>query len=392
MSIRRMSLGEGYRYLLSSVARGDGAPFAASGLTRYYAESGTPPGWFLGAGLAGLADGFGVADGSPVSEEHLFRMLGMLQDPATGKPLGRAPARVATAVDGSTRRPVAGFDLTFSVPKSVSVMWALADADTQRAIYDAHVAALRFTLAHAERMVFATRSGTGGVLQEDVRGIVAAAFDHWDSRSGDPQLHTHVAVLNRVQNADGAWKTLDSRALFKATVTLSALYNGALSDYLTGALGVGWELTERGAGKRVQWEITGVPSALREEFSQRTTAIDKATTYLVAHATAARGGPRSESERLRLRQQATLMTRPEKQHNSLAELTDDWRHRARRHIGDQPEAWAQSLQNRNLLPLLAAADLRRACCATPPASRPVWCPRLGRRSAARTCSPKHCAS
>src|SRR5665647_3274677 len=108
MSIRRMSLGAGYRYLMSSVARADGSGHVASALTRYYAESGTPPGRFLGQGLAGLNGGEGVAVGSAVSEEHLFRMLGMLQDPVTGEQLGRASRRGGTAhVDsrGVTRKP-----------------------------------------------------------------------------------------------------------------------------------------------------------------------------------------------------------------------------------------------------------------------------------------------
>ena len=65
ISLRRMSLGSGYRYLMESVAVGDGAPAGTSNLTAYYAESGTPPGVFLGAGLAGLDDGRGVAVGSP---------------------------------------------------------------------------------------------------------------------------------------------------------------------------------------------------------------------------------------------------------------------------------------------------------------------------------------
>ena len=97
MSIRRMSLGAGYRYLMSSVARADGSGHAASALTRYYAESGTPPGRFLGKGLAGLNDGKGVLVGAQVTEEHLFRMLGMLQDPITGEQLGRPPGRGGTA-------------------------------------------------------------------------------------------------------------------------------------------------------------------------------------------------------------------------------------------------------------------------------------------------------
>ena len=93
ISLRRMTLGSGYRYLMESVAVGDGAPAHSSNLTRYYAESGTPPGVFLGAGLAGLDDGRGVEHGSQVTEQHLFNLLGMCADPVTGQPLGRQPNR-----------------------------------------------------------------------------------------------------------------------------------------------------------------------------------------------------------------------------------------------------------------------------------------------------------
>jgi conjugative relaxase-like TrwC/TraI family protein len=77
-------------------------------------------------------------------------------------------------------------------------------------------------LTYAEKEVFSSRSGTGGVLQEDIEGVVAAAFTRWDSRSGDPQLHDHVVVSNRARSvADGQWRTLDGRALFKNVVALS---------------------------------------------------------------------------------------------------------------------------------------------------------------------------
>jgi hypothetical protein len=66
------------------------------------------------------------------------------------------------------------------------------------------------------------------VLQEDIDGVVAAAFTHWDSRSWDPQLHDHVVVSNRARSvSDGTWRTLDGRALFKNVVTLSELHQGA---------------------------------------------------------------------------------------------------------------------------------------------------------------------
>jgi len=282
MSIRRMSLGAGYRYLMSSVARADGSDHAVSALTRYYAESGTPPGRFLGKGLAGLNDGNGVLVGAQVTEEHLFRMLGMLQDPITGGQLGRSPRRGGTAYidsSGVTRKaplPVAGFDLTFSAPKSVSVAWAVADEATQGLIYAAHQAALEHVIAYAEERVFSSRSGKGGVVQEDIAGVVAAAFDHWDSRAGDPQLHTHVVVMNRVQTTDGVWRTLDSRGLFRSTVGLSEMYNGVLSDYLTESLGWGWEGCARRHSDVPKYEVAGVSERLREEFSSRSTHIEAA--------------------------------------------------------------------------------------------------------------------
>ena len=363
MSIRRMSLGAGYRYLMSSVARADGSGHGASALTRYYAESGTPPGRFLGRGLAGLDNGDGVPVGSGVSEEQLFRMLGMLQDPITGQQLGRPPGRRGAAyVDarGVIRKgpaPVAGFDLTFSAPKSVSVAWAVADEATQEVIYAAHQAALEHVIAYAESRVFSSRSGSGGVVQEDILGVVAAAFDHWDSRAGDPQLHTHVVVMNRVQTTDGVWRTLDSRGLFRSTVGLSEMYNGVLSDYLTAALGWGWEGCARRHSDVPKYEVAGVPDRLREEFSSRSMHIEAAKEVLVAGFVASRGRQPSAREVIQMRQQATLSTRPDKHVRPLAELVDGWRTRAREELGSDPVAWVATLAGRNDLPLLRAGDL-----------------------------------
>jgi conjugative relaxase-like TrwC/TraI family protein len=366
---------------MSSVARADHALRTSDPLTSYYTAAGTPPGRFLGRGLAGLDAGRGIEAGSEVTEQHLWRMLGMLQDPVTGAQLGRPPATDRTSVsgpdgsDGSGRRgrkgsrTVAGFDLTFSAPKSVSVAWALADPDTRRRIRAAHVQALEFVIGYAEQHVFATRTGRGGVVSQDVRGVVAAAFDHWDSRAGDPQLHTHVVVLNRVQaNSDGGWRTLDSKALFRSAVGLSELYNGVLADLLTADLGVGWDPHRRRRSAEPKWEIAGVPCALAEEFSQRSSQIDAAKDQLMRDFVAAHGRQPTSAEVLRLRQQATLATRPDKHLVPLAELVAEWRRRAAPHLEragrnavgvDVAEqlAWVADLAGRNDLPLLEASDL-----------------------------------
>ncbi|GAB3767767.1 conjugative relaxase-like TrwC/TraI family protein [Microlunatus parietis] len=384
MTIRVMSSGRGYEYLLKSVAAGDGDRDMGTPLTRYYTESGCPPGTWLGTGLASLDTGQGpaLAAGDPVTEEQLTRLLGEGVHPVTGGKLGlayprlqppreRIAARVAqldASLTGTQRaeaierireeeiakKPrtaVAGFDLTFSPPKSLSAVWGVADAGTQALIAQAHHAAMRDTLALLEARVAATRVGNGGIARMPVAGIIATAFDHYDSRAADPQLHTHVVVSNKVQGVDGRWRTLDSRTLHRATVALSASYNALLTDHTARLLGFSWGPVDRGRDRNVGWEIDGVPSALVTEFSRRTTGstnegsegIAEATARLIEEYVAEHGRAPSKTTIAKLRQQATLETRPEKQLHSLAELTAQWRERATTVLGDDPTTWAQQL-------------------------------------------------
>jgi hypothetical protein len=182
--------------------------------------------------------------------------------------------------------------------------------------------------------------GTNGAAQVEVRGVVAAAFDHWDSRENDPNLHTHVVIANRVQGPDGRWRTLDSRAVHKAAVALSERYDTLLADNLTERLGLGWEYRERGPGRNPAFELTVVPAALVELFSRRSVAIDEETDRLVAEYLAKHGRRPDSVTVLRLRQQATLATRGAKEVHSLAHLTTDWHHRAGAALGADSRSWA----------------------------------------------------
>jgi conjugative relaxase-like TrwC/TraI family protein len=339
---------------MESVAAGDGVRHQSIGLADYYAASGTPPGVFLGAGLVGLDRGAGIEIGSEVSEEHLFNLLGMCADPITGQPLGRPPVRSPAA----NRTPVAGFDLTFSPGKSISTAWALADADTKARIAVCHRRAIEVVLAYAEREVFHSRSGKNGVVQEDVEGVVAAAFTHFDSRAGDPQLHDHVVVSNRARSvSDGVWRTLDSRGLFKSVVMLGELHQGVLADLLTKELGWDWDERSRRHSDQVRWEITGVPEMLLAEFSQRAAAIEERKEVLIPAFAAAHGRQPTIVEIVKLRQRATLETRPLKEHRPLGAMTDGWRQRAEHYVGSDPQAWVAGLSDRNDLPLLRSGDL-----------------------------------
>ena len=107
-----------------------------------------------------------------------------------------------------------------------------------------------------------TRTGTQGIRQVNVRGLVAAAFTHRDSRAGDPDLHTHVAVANKVQTLDGRWLSIDGRVLFKANVAASETYNTALEHHLRDDMGVRFaERPGTDPAKRPIREIVGVDPA-----------------------------------------------------------------------------------------------------------------------------------
>jgi TrwC relaxase len=140
---------------------------------------------------------------------------------------GRPPAdarEIAGTIAKHSRpgpQTVAGHDLTFSPVKSVSTLWAVADPHTAAQIEHAHQAAVQDALRFLEQHALFTREGPQGIRQVNVRGLVAAAFTHRDSRAGDPDLHTHVAVANKVQTLNGRWLSIDGRMLFKATVAAS---------------------------------------------------------------------------------------------------------------------------------------------------------------------------
>jgi len=130
-----------------------------------------------------------------------------------------------------------------------------------------------------------------------------------------------------------------------------------LSEYLTASLGVAWEPVSRRHSIAPKYEIAGVPAALREEFSQRGKEIEAMADALGRAFAASNGRRPTTREMLQLRQQATLTTRPPKQHHSLAKLTGDWRTRTARLLDPDPVAWVSTLKKRNDLPLLRAADL-----------------------------------
>ncbi|MCK0111898.1 relaxase domain-containing protein [Ornithinimicrobium sp. F0845] len=240
---------------------------------------------------------------------------------------------------------VAGFDLAFSPVKSVSTLWAVADRPLALNIEAAHQAAVRDALAYLEKEALFTRTGKDGVQQVDVRGMVAAAFTHRDSRAGDPDLHTHVAVANKVQTVtDGRWLSVDSRMMFKATVSASEVYNTALEAHLR-PLGLTFAVRPDAPGqdarKRPVREVVGVDPQLNERWSTRRANIQTRRGQLAAQFQDEHGRPPNPVESIQLAQQATLETRDAKHEpRSEAEQRQAWRAEALDVLGDQASVQA----------------------------------------------------
>lgn len=224
---------------------------------------------------------------------------------------------------------VAGYDLTFSPQKSVSTLWALVDSDMSKDIEQAHLDAIDDAMDWIEKEAIRTRAGVNGVAQIDVDdGVIAARFRHYESRTGDPQLHDHVVVANKVKGEDGRWRSIDGALLYKSAVAASEVYNARLAEKLHDRLGVQFESRER-EGKRPVLEVKGISDDLMRDFSSRRESITPVLNELVDEYTRQHGRAPSKTQMMKLAQQATLDTRPEKEGGkTLGELRAGWSDRA----------------------------------------------------------------
>jgi conjugative relaxase-like TrwC/TraI family protein len=244
-------------------------------------------------------------------------------------------SRYVTAARRPAQHAVAGFDLVFSPAKSVSTLWALGDEETRLAVERAHEDAITDTVLYLEREAIATRAGRNGVAQIDVEGgITATRFRHYDSRTGDPQLHDHVVVANKVKGSDGKWRTIDSKLLHRQGVAASEFYNSRVMERVCDALEVTTELRDTTAGNRPVVEIAGVDDRLMAAFSTRSGDIRKRLAQLEREYTAEHARQPDQAARIKLAQQATLDTRPAKETaRSLAALRSSWHVRASSVVG-----------------------------------------------------------
>ncbi|MDQ6934371.1 MAG: relaxase domain-containing protein [Actinomycetota bacterium] len=401
MTLHKLSAGSGYEYLTRQVAALDSTEKGATPLANYYSAKGESPGRWVGSGLVGVD---GLEAGDEVTVEQMKHLFGTGSHPLTGEPLGaaymtydnsgvdgfnaevaqrarvssrgsqpsndelarirsevarerfvaehgREPATARELSDALRRysRPrqtaVAGFDLTFSPVKSVSALWAIAPAEVAHAIEEAHDAAVRDALTFIEREVLFTREGRNGARQVETRGLIATVFTHRDSRAGDPDLHTHVAIANKVQTQQGKWLSIFGTVLHEHIVAASETYNTALEHRLTEALGV--QFVERAgvstgsttqARKRPVREIDGVSPELCARWSRRRSDIVTRQRELSREFAKTHDRPPTVTETVALAQQANLETRePKHQPRSYVDQRAAWRPEAVATLGS-PQA------------------------------------------------------
>jgi conjugative relaxase-like TrwC/TraI family protein len=299
MSLKKLAAGSGYEYLTRQVAAADSTELGSMPLADYYAAKGEAPGRWIGSGLVGI-DGLEYDD--VVTDQQMKNLFGDGCDPVTGAALGRA------FQSGS----VAGFDLTFSPAKSVSALWAVAPPEVAKRIRHAHNAAVLDALAFLESHAVFTRAGTGGARQVETRGLIAATFLHRDSRAGDPDLHTHVAVANKVQSRQGQWLSIYGTVLYRHVVATSEAYNTALEAHLREGLGVQFVDVPKAGGKRPVREISGVDAAMCARWSRRRSDIEDRQGELAEEFTSRHGRPPTAKESIALAQRANLETREAK--------------------------------------------------------------------------------
>lgn len=243
------------------------------------------------------------------------------------------------------RQPVAGYDLVFTPVKSISLLWGLGDETVKAAVEDAHRQAVDEALAWIEDEVIYTRRGAGGHRVIKADGLLIARFDHFDNRVGDPNLHTHSAILNRVR-AEGRWTTIDGRVLYKANVAASERYNTRVADLVARKLGVTFVPRENTPeGKQPVYEVEGIPLALIEEFSRRQAIVDRQAELAREYAERHGKNPPKKVQYAQA-QQATLDTRNAKNPpRSLSELRAEWRMRASAILaGSDPVSLVEDVQ------------------------------------------------
>jgi conjugative relaxase-like TrwC/TraI family protein len=276
------------------------------GACEYYLGVGEAPGRWYGRGL----DALGLEPKAVVAERELEALFGRALHPKNRQQLGSG-----WRTDGVT-----GYDLCFSAPKSVSVLWALGEDTVPMSVTAAHRTAVTAALRYLDSHAAFSRIGTNGHTQVATEGLAAAVFPHRTSRAGEPQLHSHALVVNKVRCPDGEWRTIDGHEIYGHKKSAGVVYQAVLRNELTRRLGVGWAPVSRDG----QAEIAGIPKDLMKAWSTRTEQVTTEAGPVIAAYETELGRPLTSAERTAVEKVAVIKTRPGKDPVDIVALTDRW--------------------------------------------------------------------
>jgi conjugative relaxase-like TrwC/TraI family protein len=241
----------------------------AEGGEDYYSKPGEAPGEWLGT----LAADLGLS--GEVQPAHYMAILNG-EDPITGRQLVKRPeVSYRMRADGTevTVEPVLGYDVRFSAPKSVSLLYALGSEKTRERIVAVMNEAVREGITHLEHHACKVGRGKGGKEIEDGRGFAAMAFRHRMSRAGGPALHVHVLISNLTLAARGD-KCLslaspkERSPLFHHGKTAGVIFQAALRAGMLREFGLEFEAVKNGYA-----DLKGFSRELIEAFSIRSREI-----------------------------------------------------------------------------------------------------------------------
>jgi len=215
---------------------------------------------------------------------------------------------------------VAGYDLVFAAPKSVSLLHLLAPSEIAAEVGAGHQAAVDEATGYlGRRAVGVRRTRAGQVVLLASTGPVAGHFLHRTSRALDPHLHTHAVTANVAQGVDGVWSAVDSRRVFAHARAAQAVYHARLRLELSDRIGATWEVPATGLG-----DVVGVDRTLRRLFSQRSAAMDEYEARRIGPSPGASRSQRSARSKVGFH-----ATRPDKdRHRTVESLMAEWRQRA----------------------------------------------------------------
>lgn len=169
-----------------------------------------------------------------------FERLRACEHPATGEFLRQRRSADRVAADGSKQsHGIHLYDLTFSAPKSVSVMGVLEDPR----LLKAHETAVTTALAEVETCACAEDQSMGQKLVRQTGNLAIATYQHSSSRLLDPMCHSHAVVFNLTYDQSSEkWRALDARGLYERRTYLTEVYRNVLAREVTN---LGYEIENR---------------------------------------------------------------------------------------------------------------------------------------------------